>query len=135
MSDILSPAPVRARQSVPTRPAWGFSSCIDCYVCDPVLIRDAEQIKAFTAALIQHIDMKAYGPCHVVHFGEDERVAGFSMFQLIETSCISAHFANQTNTAYIDIFSCKAYDAERAAEFCQLFFKAEYHRIQTNIRQ
>jgi hypothetical protein len=61
--------------------------------------------------------MKRYGKTQVVHFGEDERVAGFSMTQLIETSLISAHFANQSNTTYLDVFSCKAYDRKTVADF------------------
>ena len=115
--------------------AWGLSSSIDCYNCDPLLIRDSIAVKRFTAELIELIDMKAYGPCHVVHFGEDEKVAGLSMFQLIETSCISAHFANKSNAAYIDIFSCKTFNPEIAAKFCQKFFMAERYNIQTNIRK
>ena len=58
----------------------------------------------------------------VVHFGEDEKVAGFSMVQLIETSLISAHFANQSNTTYLDVFSCKAYNPEVVREFSQNYF-------------
>jgi hypothetical protein len=57
-----------------------------------------------------------------VHFGEEERVAGFSMVQLIETSLISAHFANLTNTVYLDVFSCKPYDLKVVEQFAQSFF-------------
>ena len=86
---------------------------------------DADIIKTFTSELVALLDMKTYGPCHVVHFGEDEKVAGFSMFQLIETSNISGHFANQSCTAYIDIFSCKPYNRAIAAKFCQDYFEGE----------
>jgi S-adenosylmethionine/arginine decarboxylase-like enzyme len=75
------------------------------------------------------IEMKRFGETHVVHFGEDERVAGYSMLQLIETSCISAHFANETNTSYIDIFSCKEYDPEVASNFTKNFFKGGTMRL------
>ena len=114
--------------------AWGMSSSIDCAKCDPELIRSIDAVKRFTAELVAYIDMRAYGPCHVVHFGEDERVAGLSMFQLIETSCISAHFANQSNNAYIDIFSCKQFDPYAAGKFCKQFFQAESISIKTNLR-
>ena len=107
---------------------------MDCYQCDPQLIREADAIRRFTRELIAHIGMKAFGPCHVVHFGESPRVAGFSMFQLIETSCISAHFANATQTAYIDIFSCKSFNAEEAGQFCQTFFKASSVRLKEHMR-
>ena len=120
-------------QELKTRPEWiesvqspwGTSVAIDCYNCNAKTIRSEDEIKRFTAELIDLIDMKAFGPCHVVHFGEEERVAGYSMFQLIETSCISAHFANLTETAYIDVFSCKSFSHEAAAKFCQDFFSAK----------
>ncbi|MCJ7657067.1 MAG: S-adenosylmethionine decarboxylase, partial [Candidatus Atribacteria bacterium] len=57
--------------------------------------------------------------------GEDEKVAGFSMVQLIETSLISGHFANKSNNAYIDIFSCKYYEPSVALEFTKKFFEAK----------
>lgn len=104
---------------------WGLLSCIDLYECDPETIRDAEKIKMFVSRLCKLIEMKRFGETQVVHFGEDERVAGFSMIQLIETSLISAHFANASNTTYLDVFSCKIYDPQTVAEFAKKFFKAE----------
>jgi len=47
------------------------------------------------------------------------------MTQLIETSLVSGHFANETNAAYLDVFSCKEYEPVRAAEFCRDFFGAQ----------
>ncbi|MCG6162196.1 S-adenosylmethionine decarboxylase, partial [Leptospira bandrabouensis] len=78
--------------------AWGLLTSIDLESCDPVLIRDADAIKRYVVELCDLIEMKRFGETVVVHFGEDERVAGYSMFQLIETSCISAHFANATES-------------------------------------
>jgi len=79
--------------------------------------------------------MKKFGDTQVVHFGEDKKVAGFSMTQLIETSLISGHFANQTNHAYIDIFSCKYYDPQVAADFTQEYFKAKDIKIHYILRK
>jgi S-adenosylmethionine/arginine decarboxylase-like enzyme len=109
---------------------WGHHSCLDLYGCNPETIRDAAKIKQFVAEMCVLIDMKPYGETQVVHFGEDERVAGFSMTQLIETSLISGHFANQTNTVYLDVFSCKYYDSEKAAEFAKRFFGAREISLQ-----
>lgn len=69
--------------------------------------------------------MKRFGEPTIIHFGQDNRVAGYSMVQLIETSCISGHFANDTNNAYIDIFSCKEYPPKEAVNFTKKFFEAE----------
>jgi S-adenosylmethionine/arginine decarboxylase-like enzyme len=101
---------------------WGIASSIDIYQCDPETIRSADKIRQFVIELCELIEMKRYMDTLVVHFGEDEKVAGFSMVQLIETSLISAHFANLTNTTYLDVFSCKPYDPEVVAEYAMRFF-------------
>ena len=78
--------------------------------------------------------MKKFGPTVVVNFGEDPRVSGYSMTQLIETSLISGHFANQSDAAYIDIFSCKAYPPYVAAAFAKEFFEAQEVRVSIHFR-
>ena len=115
--------------------AWGLVSSIDLHNCKPETIRDAEAIKRFVVELCDKIGMKRFGDCTVVNFGEDERVAGFSMTQLIETSLISAHFANQTNTVYLDVFSCKFYDPLLASEFAKEFFGASDYNLNVALRK
>jgi S-adenosylmethionine decarboxylase len=123
------------RRKARKQPPWGILSSIDLYDCDPQIIRDAKAIRRFVAELCDLIKMKRYGKTQVVHFGEDERVAGFSMTQLIETSLISAHFANQSNTTYLDVFSCKAYDPKTVVEFSKKFFKAKKVKRHTVLRE
>ncbi len=113
---------------------WGMATSIDLYDCNADSIRSAEKIRAFVDALCTLIDMKKFGPTVVVEFGEDPRVSGYSMTQLIETSLISGHFANQSNAAYLDIFSCKAYSPYRAAEFAKAFFEAKDVKISIHLR-
>ena len=115
--------------------AWGIQTCIDIHGCDGQLIRDADAIKEFVVRLCDLIEMKRFGETVVVNFGEDERVAGYSMTQLIETSLISGHFANQTNNAYLDIFSCKFYEPEIAAEFAKTFFKGSDYKLNVVLRK
>lgn len=104
--------------------AWGYLTSVDLYDCDPARIRDKATIEKYVVDLCDLIEMKRFGDPVVVHFGEEERVAGYSMFQLIETSCVSGHFANASNAAYLDIFSCKLYDPGRAEKFSREFFGA-----------
>ena len=125
----------KLRQEYEAKDAWGLVSSIDLHNCNPETIRDAEKIKQFVVELCVRIDMKRFGECQVVNFGEDEKVAGFSMVQLIETSCISAHFANQTNTTYLDIFSCKYYSPHDAAEFAKEFFEASDYTLNYTLRK
>jgi S-adenosylmethionine decarboxylase len=108
---------------------WGLLTSLDLYDCDPEIIRNADKIKQYVVTLCERIGMKRFGDCQVVHFGSDERVAGYSMVQLIETSMISGHFANLTNTAYIDIFSCKPYDPDGVVQFSKDFFQADSHEM------
>lgn len=114
---------------------WGIASAIDIYDCDPHSIRDAELIKKFVIELCDLIEMKRYGETQVVHFGEDERVAGYSMVQLIETSLISAHFANQSNAVYLDVFSCKPYDPDVVREFAQEYFGGMRSELNVTLRK
>lgn len=115
--------------------AWGLVSSIDLHECNPATIRDAEKIKQFVYELCNRIGMKRFGECTVVNFGEDERVAGFSMTQLIETSLISGHFANLTNTVYLDVFSCKFYDPIIASELAKEFFGAKDYTLNVALRK
>jgi len=116
------------------RNAWGIASAVDIYNCDPLTIRDADAIKRFAVELCELIEMKRFGETQVVHFGEDERVAGYSMVQLIETSLISGHFANLTNAVYLDVFSCKPYLPEQVQTFAQHFFGGSHSNLNVSLR-
>lgn len=114
--------------------AWGIASSFDIYECNPETIRDADAIKDFVVKLCDLIEMKRFGETQVVHFGEDEKVEGYSMVQLIETSLISAHFANLTNAVYLDVFSCKPYDPETVQEFATEFFGGSHCNTNVSLR-
>ncbi len=114
---------------------WGVMTSVDVYKCAPDVIRDAKSIEQFVHELCDLIGMKRFGDCQIVHFGEDKKVEGFSMTQLIETSLISGHFANESNTAYLDIFSCKFYEPREVAEFATGFFKGDHYKLQIALRQ
>jgi len=117
------------------RGAWGLACSFDIYDCDPQTIRDAAAIRRFVTELCDLIEMKRFGECTVVDFGEDERVAGYSMTQLIETSLISAHFANASNTTYLDVFSCKPYDPAVVERFAVGFFGGSRCATHVNLRR
>ena len=118
-----------------TENAWGIASSIDIYDCDPERIRSAPFIAQFVIDLCDLIGMRRFGETQIVHFGEDEKVAGYSMVQLIETSLISAHFANLTNATYLDVFSCKPYDPEVVRQFAQERFGGAKSVIHVSLRR
>lgn len=96
---------------------WGWHLVLDLYDCDPDAIRSASVIYKYVVELCDLIEMRRFGEPTIVDFGDDPRVSGYSLVQLIETSNICAHFANESNAVYLDIFSCKKFDPEVAAKF------------------
>ena len=104
---------------------WGWQLVLNLYDCKSELITSAEVIKRFVVELCELIRMRRFGEPTIVNFGDEPRVAGYSLVQLIETSNICGHFANESNAAYLDIFSCKAFDPQVAADFCVATFEAK----------
>jgi S-adenosylmethionine/arginine decarboxylase-like enzyme len=135
MEDTLMEVKGTLKEEYDRQGSWGLAAQIDLHSCNGDTIRSADKIKQFVIELCDLIEMKRFGECQVVNFGEDERVAGYSMFQLIETSCISAHFANQTNNTYLDVFSCKFYEPEVVAEFAKKFFEAKDYNLAVSLRK
>ncbi|MEM4267166.1 MAG: S-adenosylmethionine decarboxylase [Candidatus Nanoarchaeia archaeon] len=122
----------KLKQEFVKKRGWGLLASYDLHKCNPKTIRDAKKIREFVVQLCNMIDMKRYGPCTVVNFGSNEKVAGFSMVQLIDSSLISAHFANQTNNVYLDVFSCKLFDPDVVSKFAKKFFEAKdikFHKV------
>lgn len=114
---------------------WGYMLSLDLAKCRMSAIRCPYIIKDFSETLVKRIDMKAYGAPHIVRFGEDNK-AGYTLVQLIETSNICAHFCEQDNAAFIDIFSCKPYNVEDAVAVVRDYFepqKVVRHYIERSI--
>ena len=112
--------------------SWGILTVIDLYQCNPDTIRNGLLIEKYVNQLVDLIKMKKFGEIRLQYFGSCKKVEGFSMYQFIETSEISGHFANESNSAYIGIFSCKDYDSIISAKFTAKFFEAksfDFHRI------
>lgn len=100
---------------------------IDLHGCND-RIKDPVEIKRFIKELVNVIDMIAHGDTLIDRFGEGG-IEGYSAFQFIETSSIVFHNDERDNSAYIDIFSCKDFDEEKARRFCQDFFSSIDYRL------
>jgi S-adenosylmethionine/arginine decarboxylase-like enzyme len=93
-------------QTRKVRRRWGYHLIVDARDCDPVAIRSKETIRAFVKELVTAIDMVAFGQPQIVMFGTGDK-KGYTLVQLIETSDITAHFIEEFNDVYLDVFSCK----------------------------
>ena len=103
---------------------WGFHLIVNAGGCDSDAIRSPKAIKQFVKKLVPAIDMIAYGQPQVVRFGPEGNV-GYSLHQFIYTSNISAHFVEETNEMYLDIFSCKPFKPSDAMRVVKEVFKPE----------
>lgn len=88
---------------------WGYHLVINAGRCLAPAIREADIIRGFTRRLVKEIDMVPYGEPQVVMFGTGNK-KGYTLVQLIETSNICAHFVEESNDMYLDVFSCKRFD-------------------------
>jgi len=113
---------------------WGYHLILDCAGCDHNAITDYGNIHAFTKKLVKDIDMIAYGEPQIVKFGSGDK-AGYTLVQLIETSNICAHFVDENDTAYIDVFSCKPYNINVVEYLVHQFFKPKSIRKNFITRQ
>lgn len=105
--------------------SFGLEVVLDLHECNPEVIRSSKKLAEYATKLCRLLKMKKYGKTLLPHFGYNEaHTAGYSMVQFIETSSVTGHFSELWNAAYINIFSCRDFDTEKAIEFSVEFFGA-----------
>lgn len=102
---------------------WGYHLMLDCAGCSAEAIKSYDTVHSFAKQLVKDIDMVAYGEPQIVDFGSGNK-AGFTLVQLIETSNICAHFVNENNTMYLDVFSCKPFEPVVVKSLVEKYFGA-----------
>jgi len=106
---------------------WGYHAIMDASGCDHAAITSYEVVYDFAKRLVKDIDMVAYGEPQIVDFGSGDK-AGFTLVQLIETSNICAHFVNELDEMYLDVFSCKPFDPKVVENLLVEYFGAKHVR-------
>ncbi len=115
---------------------YGMELVLDLYDCDPETIRSKKRLREFVDRLCVILKMKKYGKCYLPYFGlTADHTPGYSLLQFIETSSITGHFAEKTNSAYLNIFSCKEFDPAKAAAFAKEFFGARRMKKRVYLRK
>lgn len=103
---------------------WGQHLILDFKGCPKEMLTDKDHILSWVDELIIAIEMKAYGDPIIKHFAtHSNEAAGYTLMQMIETSNICAHFAENIGEVYIDIFSCKEFNNDIAMEVCEKYFQ------------
>ena len=115
---------------------WGYHLILDCQGCDRSKIASKDNLKAFIQALVEEIDMKAFGEPVLEHFAtHDPDKGGYSLVQLIETSSITGHFVDKNGDAYIDVFSCKPFSIEDTKDVVTKYFHPQKIKVHYLTRQ
>ena len=112
------------------RPPYGLELILDLHECDNSRFTRS-CLKDFFREICELIDME---PCEL-HFWDDvgvpleeqqtdPKTKGTSAVQFILTSTIVVHTLDLMQTVYVNIFSCKAFDTGKAAQFTASWFKS-----------
>ncbi len=110
---------------------YGYELILDIHDCDPNTF-NRESIDTFFTELCNEIDMEK---CEV-HFWDDvgvpleeqqtdPKTKGTSAVCFILTSTIVVHTLDLLKTAHVNIFSCKYYNPDTAAEFTKKWFRGD----------
>ena len=105
---------------------FGWELVLDVHGCDLKIMSSKTKLTEYVDKLCKLIKMKKYGKTLLEYFGiKKPQTKGYSLLQFVETSSITGHFSEYWRISYINIFSCKPYDAKKAQEFTKKFFKAK----------
>ena len=109
--------------------SYGKELIIDLYDCD-VTKFTRMQLECFLIELCKLIGMKRedlhfwdYEDCSMEEYeAAPDHLAGTSAVQFLTTSNVTIHTLDRLKECYINIFSCKEFDAKAAATFiCRWF--------------
>ena len=107
---------------------WGFHLMMDMGGCNEN-INDAEALERFIKELVPEIGMTAVGEPMIVLFGEPDKNGGYSVLQMITTSNIALHGDNWNGSMYMDVFSCKPFDVDKAIALAKKTFEPKGSNI------
>jgi len=110
---------------------YGFELILDLHGCE-IAMFNRKSLRLFFRELCERIDMRP----QAVHFWDDlglppeqrqtePHTKGTSAVQFILTSSIVVHTLDLLGKVFINIFSCKPFDAAEAEAFCARFFRAK----------
>lgn len=114
---------------------YGLELIIDMKGCD-LSDLNKEKLGKFFVELCDLIEMKRHGdPIFWEDHSDIPHLRGTSGLQFIETSNVVCHPLPMLKAVYLNIFSCKKFDTEKALEFSMTFWGAtsENHTVVTRV--
>lgn len=106
--------------------SFGWDLLLDLYECDSEVLKSRDLLAEYAVQVCEVLQMKRFGDPFLEHFGyEKPETVGYSLVQLIETSSLVGHFSEFKRSAYLDLFSCREFNAENVTEFTKQYFRAQ----------
>ncbi len=111
--------------------SYGKELILDLHNCDCSTFT-RKSIKKYFNLLCKKIEMKAEKLCWWDDYGlepefqqKEAHTKGTTAVQFILTSNITIHTLDLLNNVYINVFSCKDFDADLAMKFSEGWFKGK----------
>jgi S-adenosylmethionine decarboxylase len=103
---------------------FGYELLLDCYDCKDEVCGNLDHCYSYLNNMVDFIGMKKQSPPSI--FRTDRKSfpdkAGLSGWVPLADSSIVIHTLSKKRYISIDIYSCKAYDQEKAVEFTKKYF-------------
>ncbi len=108
---------------------YGWLLSADFAECDATAIADPELVAIYSKALVAGAGMRPYGESWIRRFGAPGSPAeGLTLIQPIETSSLVVHFSEEKTSLYLDLFSCKRFDADAVITLTTEYFRGKVRR-------
>ena len=108
---------------------FGYHLLFDCSGCDVNQLKNYNTCNSFIKELVSTINMVPFGEPIIEYMLDSKEKQGYSIVQLLTTSSIVCHLLDSHGTAYIDIFSCKEFDIDKAQQTIVKYFSPSKTRV------
>ncbi len=115
------------------KPHFGLHFTLDGYRCSSGTLNNRKKVEKFLNLLVRRLRMrKLFGPKIIRAPGNGKKdPGGWSGFVVIQESHFSVHTFPKRKFVSIDIYSCRDFDWQKAAQLCKKFFGAR--ALETNV--
>jgi S-adenosylmethionine decarboxylase len=115
---------------------YGPHLTYDGYDADPTLLNNMQVVFEFLLKLPAIIGMNRLTQPYVISYDGAEKPNDYGVtgIVIIATSHISIHTYPYDKTFFLDIFSCKGFDREKALTFVRETFKVKQEEVELVVR-
>ena len=110
---------------IPADQMVGYSLHLNLYNCDGGVLKNDKLLRLYAREVCNYMELVRHGETIIEH---STGHPGYTLVQLLETSSLTAHFAEEMRSAYIDLFSFSNFNVDEFIRFTKEFFRATHTR-------